>query len=84
MIPFLITMILLLIGVYFLTIFLHFMGASVFPKDSCINLFLAILPFFYWFKSPKKKEEIKSPIKKEKKPQRKKVVKGKEKNTSNK
>jgi len=62
MIPFIITMLVLLLGVYYLTIFLHFFGFSVFGKLQ-INVGLALIPFFYWFS--KEKKNVVQPVVKE-------------------
>lgn len=62
MIPFIIMMLVLLLGVYYFTIFLHFMGASVYGKTK-INVGFALIPFVYWFK--KEKKEVKQPVVKE-------------------
>lgn len=62
MIPFVIIMLVLLLGVYYLTIFAHFFGASVFGKVE-VNIGLALIPFFYWF--VKEKKVVKKPVEKE-------------------
>ena len=62
MIQFAIMMLVLLLGVYYFTIFLHFLGLSVFGKVK-INVVFALIPFIYWFK--KEKKEIKQPVVKE-------------------
>lgn len=38
-----------LIGVYYVTIFMHLMGVTLFKKAE-ISLGLALIPFYYWFK----------------------------------
>ena len=40
----------LLLGFYYLTIFLHFFGVTVFFKKAEINPLVALIPFYYWFK----------------------------------
>lgn len=37
-----------LMAIYYVTIFLHFMGMQLFSKTT-INFGLACIPFFYWF-----------------------------------
>lgn len=59
MIPFAITMLVFLLGIYYLTIMAHFFGASVFGKVE-VQVGLALIPFFYWFK--KEKKNIEQPI----------------------
>ena len=49
MIPFAITMILALMGFYYLTVFLHFMGVKIFHVVK-INVGKSLIPFYYWFK----------------------------------
>lgn len=63
MIPFAITMLVFLLGIYYLTIFAYFFGANIFGKVK-VHVGLSLIPFFYWFK-------------KEDKPATKKVVKKK-------
>lgn len=50
MIPFIISMLVLLLAIYYVTIFLHFFGIIVLFKKAEINVGLALIPFFYWFK----------------------------------
>jgi len=49
MIQFAIEMLVILLGIYYVTIFLHFFGLSLFKKAE-INVGLALIPFYYWFK----------------------------------
>ena len=46
----LIELFVILIGIYYFTIFLHLMGVRIFKKT---NLFFgkAFIPFYYWFNS---------------------------------
>ena len=53
MIPFVISMLVLLLGVYYVTIFLYFMGVKIFGKVN-VHVGLSLIPFFYWFKKEKK------------------------------
>ena len=62
MIPFVISMLVLLMGIYYVTIFLHFMGVKIFGKVD-VNVGLSFIPFFYWFKKEKKVAK-KAPVKK--------------------
>ena len=50
MIPFIITMLVFLLGIYYVTVFLHFFGVLVLFKKAEINVGLALIPFYYWFK----------------------------------
>jgi hypothetical protein len=50
MVPFIITMLIILLGVYYLTIFLHFFGIIVLFKKAKINPIKALIPFYYWFR----------------------------------
>lgn len=82
MIPFAISMLVLLLGIYYLTIFAHFMGASIFGKVK-VHVGLSFIPFFYWFKSEKKVVK-KAPVKKKKQTKKKKAVKKTEKKVNKK
>ena len=64
MIPFIITMLVMLLGLYYFTIFLHLSGIySVLGKFE-INLGFALIPFRYWFKKEPKKKVVKKTRKK--------------------
>lgn len=63
MIPFVISMLVLLLGIYYVTIFLHFMGVFIFGKVK-VDVGLSFIPFFYWFKKEKKSVAKKAPVKK--------------------
>ena len=64
MIPFTISMLVSLLGIYYVTIFLHFIGVKIFGKVQ-VHVGLSFIPFFYWFKSEKKVVK-KAPVKKKK------------------
>jgi len=49
MIPFVITMLLALLGFYYVTVFLHFMGMKIFQATE-IYVGKSLIPFYYWFK----------------------------------
>jgi len=49
MIQFATTIVLLLMGFYYLTVFLHLFGVRIFKKAE-INMGRALIPFYYWFK----------------------------------
>lgn len=57
MIPFLITLGIAIFGIYYVTIFLHFMGGTLYGKRK-IKFGLALIPFFYWLTSEKEAIEI--------------------------
>ena len=59
MIPFITTTLVILLGIYYLTIFITLMGNSVLGKIE-IKFGLALIPFYYWI--TKEKEAIKTPI----------------------
>jgi hypothetical protein len=40
---------LLLIAIYYVTVFLHLLGISIF-KFKDLSISKAVIPFFYWFK----------------------------------
>lgn len=66
MIPFIITMLVLLLGLYYLTIFIHL--SEIYPilgDEITISLGVGLIPFYYWFKkAPVKKEPKKKMVKK--------------------
>jgi len=49
LIQFCIEAIIFLLLFYYVTIALHFFGVQIFKKIE-INVFLALIPFYYWFK----------------------------------
>lgn len=53
MIPFIITMLVFLLGVYYVTIVLHFLDISIFKENMKIHIGKSFIPFYYWFKSNK-------------------------------
>jgi uncharacterized membrane protein (Fun14 family) len=50
MIQFAIEMLVLLLGIYYVTVFLHFFGILKVFKKAEINPLTALIPFYYWFK----------------------------------
>jgi len=44
-----IELLVILLGIYYLTILLHLFGVTIFKKAD-INLGYALIPFYYWFK----------------------------------
>ena len=76
MIPFIITMLILLLTFYYLTIFLHLMGACIFHSDLNVRFGVGLIPFYFWFKRrPKIKEKVKTPTKKKPAAKKKTAVK---------
>jgi len=68
MIPFIITMLVFLLGIYYLTIFLHLLDIPVFGKGVEIRIWLSLIPFYYWFKKEKVNTEppiVEETVKKE-------------------
>jgi hypothetical protein len=49
MIKFFISGIIVLMGFYYLTVFLHLMGVQIFHVKE-ISVGKALIPFYYWFK----------------------------------
>jgi len=49
MVQFTITILLILWGFYYLTVVAHLLGVKIFNKVD-INIGLAFIPFYYWFK----------------------------------
>ena len=50
MIQFVIEALILLLAIYYVTVFVHFWGLYPIFKKLEINPFLALIPFYYWFK----------------------------------
>jgi len=50
MIQFVIEALILLLAIYYVTVFIHFMGWYQIFKKLEINPILALIPFYYWFK----------------------------------
>lgn len=63
MIQFISMMLVFLMGIYYATIFLHFMGVNIFGKDAKIHVGLSLIPFYYWFKT--EKVNVEPPVVKE-------------------
>jgi len=58
-------MLMLLFGIYYLTIFIHLIGIAKIFADKDISLGLGLIPFYYCFKKKTvKKKSKKKPIKK--------------------
>lgn len=49
MIQFATIIVLVLMGFYYLTVFLHLFGVKMFEEEE-ISIGHALIPFFYWFK----------------------------------
>ena len=50
MIQFVIEALIFLLAIYYVTVFVHFWGWYPIFKKLEINPFLALIPFYYWFK----------------------------------
>lgn len=55
--PLIIGFLLLLVGIYYITIVANFFGIEFYPKKE-IHFGKALIPFFYWFKKRVKKKKI--------------------------